>query len=241
MDPLESQLRQQAERSRDFFWHRLRWRVVSDYLPPDRPFQLLDIGAGAGMIGSYLSQWNPLGRYRFIERIEPLEARLEARHGRASNAGELGSYAGIEFITLLDVLEHQEDDRAFLSDLVRRMDPGAVLLLTVPALTSLWSAWDVALGHHRRYGRAELIRTLSGLPLRAREVSYLFPELVPGGLLRRVRHPPGRASVAPPEEFQFPDIPRPLNGFLYALGSMTLATRRAWPIGTSLFAALKRH
>jgi hypothetical protein len=56
-----------------------------------------------------------------------------------------------------------------------------------------------------------------------------------------MRHPPARASAASPDEFQFPDIPRLLNGFLYAVGSMTLATRRVWPIGTSLFAALKRR
>ena len=66
------------------------------------------------------------------------------------------------FVTLLDVLEHQEDDAQFIGGLVAKMEPGSVLLLTVPALPKLWSPWDEALGHYRRYTRSSLLDASMG-------------------------------------------------------------------------------
>jgi hypothetical protein len=83
------------------------------------------------------------------------------------------------FVTLLDVLEHQADDRAFLSELLDKMEPEAALIVTVPALMGLWSEWDVALGHRRRYDKASFRRCVTGLPVEVRELSYLFPEMIP--------------------------------------------------------------
>lgn len=240
MDPLEAQLQRQLEQSRDFFWHRLRWKAVAGYLPRQGPFQLLDVGAGAGLIGEYLRRDRPSARYRFIEPIESLRRRLEQRFGAEANAEELGSLEEMDVVTLLDVLEHQRDDRDFLADLVGRMRPGATLMVTVPALPRLWSAWDVALGHHRRYGRVSLRDVVTGPTRRAEEVSYLFPELVPAALVRRIRQPAGRVHLSGVDEFQFPELPRWLNGLLYALGSATLAVRQVWPFGTSLLAVVRR-
>jgi hypothetical protein len=239
VEALEDHLRRQIEHSRGFFWHRLRWRAVTTYLPLDAPFQLLDVGAGAGLLGLYLARDRPLATYRFIEPIASLASHLEQEYGTSANAGELQAFTGIDFVVLLDVLEHQADDRSFLADLVGRMTPGSMLLLTVPALNSLWSRWDVALGHHRRYTKASLSRALDGLPVRVREMSYLFPEMVPLGLARRVirrRRQAGGGS----ESALFPDLPGPLNEALYGLGQLSLRLRRAAPLGSSLFAALAR-
>lgn len=240
MDPLEAQLQRQVERSQDFFWHRLRWKVVAGHLPREGPLQLLDIGAGAGLVGEYLERYRPGATYRFIEPIDSLRRHLEKRFGEAANAQDLVSFEGIDIVTLLDVLEHQRDDGEFLSDLLGRMRPGAILIVTVPALGSLWSAWDVALGHHRRYGRRSLRELILGSSGHVEEISYLFPELVPAAFVRRLRQPAGRVQLAAAEEFQFPDLPVWLNGLLFAVGSATLATRRFWPFGTSLVAVLRR-
>jgi hypothetical protein len=238
MDALEAQLRRQTERSRDFFWHRLRWQAVASYLPMDRHIELLDIGAGAGLLGDYVGRSRPLATYRFVEPIPSLERYLEARYGRSANAGSLRSYRDVEFVTLLDVLEHQEDDRRFMGDLVERMTPGALLLLTVPAFSWLWSGWDVALGHYRRYHLPGLARVWRGMPVRALEASYLFPELLPAALVRRWRRPPVGANV---DEASFPDLPPTVNEWLYRVGRASLHLRRWWPAGTSIFAALRRR
>jgi hypothetical protein len=238
---LEDHLRRQIDHSRDFFWHRIRWKAVKRFFPNAGDFGLVDVGAGAGMLGDYLGQEFPKARYRFVEPLESLERTLEQRHGRERNLRQATRFENMEVITLLDVLEHQADDRGFLSALVAKMDRGAVLVITVPALGALWSPWDVALGHFRRYTKASLSKAWSGLPVVPLELAYLFPEMLPAAILRRLRSRFSAASTTPTDaNVEFPDLPRPINRALLGVGTLSLALRKYVPLGTSLIAALKR-
>ncbi len=238
MSELERHLTAQSENFGNFFWHRLRWKAVSEYFPAHRDFDLLDIGAGAGHFGTFLSTHFPRARYHFVEPIAALEERLVSRFGASRDAAHRPDYGDMDIVTLLDVLEHQEHDVAFLADVVERCRPGATLVLTVPALMTLWSSWDVALGHYRRYDRRELSDVLSRLPLEVLEVNYLFPELVPAGRFRAWRsRRTGSAPDAP--EASFPKLPDALNGLLYRLGSPAVVHRRHVPRGSSLIAAAR--
>lgn len=240
MSSLEAHLRRQIEHSRDFFWHRLRWRAVASQLPAARPFRLLDVGAGAGLLGVFLRRDFPQATYMFVEPIDSLQRYLESSYGVTANGAGQGSLDGVEYVALLDVLEHQEDDRRFLRDLLARMTTGATLIITVPALMSLWSGWDVALGHQRRYDRTSLRRAVEGLPVQVMEMSYLFPEMIPLGLLRK-RLKTGSSTGQPAaESAAFPDLPRLVNDGLYVLGRCSLALRRHTPTGSSLLAVLRK-
>ena len=139
----------------------------------------------------------------------------------------------------MDVLEHQRDDREFMAGLAGKMAPGATLLLTVPAMPSLWSDWDSMLGHYRRYTKRALRETVAPLPFEIVEQSYLFPELLPLGWLRRWRMQQGRSGPNA-EDAEFPDLPKALNEALYQAGRGSLLLRRLWPAGTSLLAILRR-
>lgn len=239
MDPLEAHLRRQIEHSRDFFWHRVRWKAVSEQLA-NGWFTVTDVGAGIGLAGDFLADEYPTASYRFVEPIEFLVAELESRFGSEANANDAAGYGGSRYVLLLDVLEHQQDDTAFLQELAAKMDSGSTLILTVPALQRLWSQWDVALGHFRRYNKQMLRELLVGLPFRAREISYLFPEMVPAALLRRHQRPAGELDGSDASTAEFPDLPAPVNQLLHAVGSTTLMLRRWWPGGTSLLAVLDR-
>jgi hypothetical protein len=241
LDPLEGHLHKQIDHSRDFFWHRVRWRAVARELDGDS-FELTDVGAGIGLLGDFLARDFPRAEYRFVEPIETLERKLEERFGPAANAREADDYRASRYVALLDVLEHQEDDHAFLRELVSKMAPKATLVVTVPAMPRLWSQWDVALGHFRRYDRASLVAAFEGTPVELREVSYLFPEMLLPAAVRRLstlvgggRHP---IEVTRAE---FPNLPRPLNQLLYVLASATERLRRTWPAGTSLIAVARRR
>jgi hypothetical protein len=235
MDPLEQHLARQAERSQNFFWNRLRWELVSDHLGSDCR-RVVDVGAGPGFLGDFLRLRRPGAEYWFVEPIETLERQLAGRFGEEANRRDR-DFEGATHLTLMDVLEHQEDDRAFMADLVARMEPGAALLLTVPAMPWLWSGWDAMLGHYRRYTKATLRGAVDSLPLQIEEESYIFPELIPLGLLRRLRL---RDAEEDPSAAEFPQLPKPLNETLYGLGRASIKARRVWPAGTSLFARLRR-
>jgi len=240
MSSLEAHLRRQIEHSRDFFWHRLRWRAVASHLPHSVPFQLLDIGAGAGLLGVFLHRDFPLATYRFLEPIDSLQRQLGSTYGVSANATELGSYEAIEYLALLDVLEHQADDHGFLGELLQKMARGSTLIVTVPAMMGLWSGWDVALGHHRRYDRASFRRAIGGLPVQVIELSFLFPEMIPLALLRKWLRKGSSNGGVTDESAVFPDLPPIVNHGLFALGSGSLSIRRHVPAGTSLLAVLRK-
>lgn len=62
------------------------------------------------------------------------------------------------FDTLLymDVLEHIEDDRAEVSRAAERLKPGGHLIVLSPAHPFLYTPFDAAIGHHRRYTKQSL-------------------------------------------------------------------------------------
>jgi hypothetical protein len=236
-ETLEAHLRRQIEHSRRFFWQRLRWRAVRSYLP-DAPLSLVDVGAGAGLLGDFLLRDRPSATYQFVEPIESLRSFLRERFGAKADVGKMAAYGSAQFVTLLDVLEHQEGDKEFLAELVGKMAPGSTLLLTVPALPSLWSQWDVALGHFRRYDKTTLLQCARGLPLTIVEISFLFPEMVPLAMARARRGARGPVADGGGSA-EFPDLPGFVNDALYGLGTASLALRRRWPTGTSLFLAAR--
>jgi SAM-dependent methyltransferase len=63
---------------------------------------------------------------------------------------------GFDLICLFDVLEHLPDDRRVLQDIRTMLSPSGILMLTVPAHMSLWSYFDRASHHCRRYELRQL-------------------------------------------------------------------------------------
>jgi SAM-dependent methyltransferase len=233
-EALEQQQLTQARSELGTFWHRCRSSVVTRRLQRDGVHDVVDVGAGAGHLGTWLHRRAPDITYRFVERNERLAAALAVRFSEAQQETQT-SVVDAPAVVMLDVVEHVPDDHAFLSSWVERLRPGGLLVVTVPALPSLFSAWDEAMGHYRRYTKRTLRAAVRDLPLSVLECSYLFPELVPPAVVRRVARP--RASETSPE---FPVLPRPLDGLLYLSGRATASVRRVVPIGTSLVLVARR-
>jgi hypothetical protein len=235
-----------ARTRREFFWHRLRWRAARRYIPKGTDLDLVDVGAGEGLIGDYLKQERPQVRYRFVEPIDSFAETLNQRYGAAANLNDCDNYGGAEVITLLDVLEHQEHDDEFLLELAGKMSPGSRLILTVPAMPILWSAFDEGIGHFKRYTKTTLGQAAAGLPLRRIETNYLFPEMVPAAFVRRKQRPPGATVTTEADEAMvaaladIPELSGGTNQALYVTGVATQAIRRFVPAGSSLFAVYER-
>jgi 2-polyprenyl-3-methyl-5-hydroxy-6-metoxy-1,4-benzoquinol methylase len=97
-------------------------------------------------------------------------------------------------VVLLDVLEHIEDDVALLKGLRARLAPGGHLILKVPAMPSLYSPMDAAIGHWRRYDKRALRETMTRAGLEIVRVWSFNAAAVPGwwwnGRVRKLRTPP---------------------------------------------------
>jgi len=126
---------------------------------PPRPHDLLlDCGAGTGR---FAQEMEALCRVMVLDDHEEALRLLRSKF----RADQILSLAGdrvplpdasLDFVTALDVLEHTPDDRAVVEGFHRLLRPAGVALVTVPAGMALWSDWDVALHHFRRYSRPQL-------------------------------------------------------------------------------------
>jgi len=70
----------------------------------------------------------------------------------------------------------------------RRLRPGGLLVISVPAYKQLWSYWDDILGHRRRYTTGSLRQVAQTAGFRVRKVSYSNATiLAPVALVRAVK------------------------------------------------------
>jgi hypothetical protein len=97
-------------------------------------------------------------------------------HNKFDNLKE--KYYNLTF--MLDIIEHVENDTAFLSEIVNKyMDTEGYILITAPAFNFLFTSHDRFLGHFRRYNLQELLGLTRSLHLRQLFSGYLFCSLVP--------------------------------------------------------------
>lgn len=236
--PLEHHLQQQANEAAQFFWHRLRWKLIRRHLP-STPCTVLDIGPGIGVVGEFIRKTRGDISYAFDEPIESLRKQLADRFGIEADRRDTTSLADVDVVLLLDVIEHIEDDRGFLADLTAKLASGTTIIVTVPASMRYWSRWDVDLGHFRRY-EPETLRTLvRQLPVLLEQSGRLFPEMAPAAWWRARRNPADRPLPDGQTSIEFPHLPALVNRLLYVAGLPGFTTRRYNPVGTSLYAVMR--
>jgi SAM-dependent methyltransferase len=132
------------------------WR---DQIAPYVSGDVLEVGAGIGANTRLLASlphkgWTSLEPDATLARqIE----KLSPRH-RTLSATLEGLPAGNRFDTILyiDVLEHIQWDRDELKAAAARLRPGGHLIVLAPAHPFLYTPFDAAIGHYRRYTRGSL-------------------------------------------------------------------------------------
>jgi hypothetical protein len=215
------------------FWHRVRFELVGRIADETRASRVLDIGAGSGLLGGWLSVHQAVVDYRFEESSPALDAELERRFGADRRSDPDSRITSSTLVALHDVVEHVEDDSGALRALARRMDVGAHLVLTAPALPWAFSSWDTELGHFRRYSRRGLSDLAAAAGFTVLRCDYLFPELLPLLPARKLR----RAARA---HADFPQLPPAVARLGYRVSSATASMRRLWPAGTSVLLVARR-
>jgi SAM-dependent methyltransferase len=243
-----------AELEPRHWWFRARRSIVRqiiEHLVPAHTGALVaDAGCGTGgTLGELAGAYRCVGIDPTAEAIALARQHfplIDFRTGLAP-AGLRDVIADVKVVTMLDVLEHVDDDVGLLSAMVRALRPGAFVLLTVPADMRLWSPSDVAYGHHRRYGRAELERLWAQLPVRTRLLSYfnsrLYPLVRGARLASRLR---GQSTGAAGTDLALP--PAPANYALEKIfageakvlcDALVGRRKRGFSFGVSLIAVLE--
>lgn len=85
----------------------------------------------------------------------------------------------IDYIFLMDVLEHINTDLDFLKSLSTKLKTGGRIIITVPAWQKLFSKHDVYLQHFRRYSFKQLSKLVSKTDLKIVKSHYFYSILIP--------------------------------------------------------------
>lgn len=146
-----------------------------------------------------------------------------------------------------DVVEHIDDDVAFLRTIHRFLKPGGRFYGTVPALQALWSEEDVHAGHFRRHDQNGITSRLRSAGFEVEFVAYFFSWLVlPVFLLRSV---PFRLRGTPPKptldsakrDHTLPDLLGGMVNLVHAWELDRLRRRRSPTTGSSLIFCAQKH
>lgn len=142
-------------------------RLVRRQLPSGN---VLDAGCGAGSLT--LKLLDAGYDVTAADASAPFVAALSrVVHDRRSRDRAAVVRAGVEelpfrsgwfdAVVCAEVLEHLDDDRAALTEVVRTLRPGGLLVVSVPANPWRYDWVDHWAGHRRRYAAVELARLLT--------------------------------------------------------------------------------
>lgn len=154
----------------ELFTHARNWRHY--WMTQIEPFlgnRVLEVGAGIGSITRELAKGHK-GEWLAVEPDPTLANQMRsALDGEAlANVtviqGDLGSIkpdeAPFNSILYSDVMEHIQDDRLEIERALSKLESKGYLILLVPAHQFLFSDFDKAIGHHRRYNM-RMLRALT--------------------------------------------------------------------------------
>jgi SAM-dependent methyltransferase len=205
---------------------------------------LADCGAGTGTFAAEMARHC---------RVVALDDHEESLHLARAKLGQERVQQGpctqlpladrsVDVLTALDVIEHVEQDRKALEEFSRVVRPGGIVVITVPALMMLWSDWDVALHHFRRYTRQSLLGIIPCEAFELVHCNYVNVAVLPLVLLvRKWRALKARLGFKIQTRSEDAMPPGWLNGLLRWL-FVTLACQ-SWfrfPGGVGLLAVLRK-
>lgn len=124
--------------------------------------EVLEVGAGLGTITK--AMYSPDMSWVALEPDRAMCDTLKSDLGRCypeievchSTLSQYGEKRSFDSILYTDVLEHIENDREEVTLAASRLKPEGYLVILVPAHQSLYSPFDQAIGHFRRYNRKSL-------------------------------------------------------------------------------------
>jgi len=221
----------------DHFWIRRRFavmkRLADSLIRGSR--EIAEIGCGNGLLQKNIEDHyqrsvvgfdlNEIALRKNVSRISPLycydifEKRPEFR-------------ARFDLLILFDVLEHIEDESRFLQCVKYYLAESGTLLVNVPAIQWLFSDYDRAAGHVRRYSLNQLTRVAQQNGYDIQNATYWGLPLFPLLLLRKALNlevSNGSAGFDPGSSL--------MNGLLAGLSRFERIPQRF--LGTSVMAALK--
>ncbi|MGB7924619.1 MAG: class I SAM-dependent methyltransferase [Pyrinomonadaceae bacterium] len=159
-------------------WKSYYHELIADYIGRE----VLEVGAGIGATTETLCVRDDHVRWvclepdaRLAESVSDLIASKRLPSCCLMRVGTVADLAPEDLydtILYIDVLEHIEDDRQEAYTAAQHLKPGGHLVVLAPAHQKLYTPFDAAIGHFRRYDKRTLAAAIPG-DLKQRALFYV--------------------------------------------------------------------
>jgi 2-polyprenyl-3-methyl-5-hydroxy-6-metoxy-1,4-benzoquinol methylase len=239
----EQKITEMFDKEDTYWWFVARRNMVLSLLKQylKKGDTLLDAGCGTGLLTKSIDRFYNVTATDYSKtsllltkkrkpKARIIQTNLEKRLPFKKN-----EFAGV---TLLDVLEHIDDEKALIH-IHRVMRPNGILFITVPAYPWLFSYWDILHQHKRRYTAQQLTNILQRKGFVVEHMSYFNTVLFPIILFVRVLKTFFKLHKETTDCYE---LPRNANSFLAKLFSLetSYATKHRLPFGVSLLAIARK-
>ncbi|MGD8227724.1 MAG: class I SAM-dependent methyltransferase [Desulfobacteraceae bacterium] len=164
------------------FRHALNWkRYLAELIGPYLSGRILEVGAGTGTNTVYLCddtyvEWVCLEpdselakKLSHLVSARQLPSICSVLEGTTSN---LPANSKFDSILYIDVLEHIENDSEELQRAANNLAVGGNLIVLSPAHSWLYTPFDSAVGHYRRYNKT-MIKKMAPPMLQMKRLLYV--------------------------------------------------------------------
>ena len=166
----------------EIFKHAKNWKTYyKSVITPFLGERILEVGAGIGattviLHNESIKEWVCLEPDINLKNV--IDERIQAHTLPPNCKTRLGTVQSLKkdetFDTILyiDVVEHIEQDGFELNDASEHLNPGGSLIVLSPAHQWLFTPFDQAIGHYRRYSKESLL-ALSPVKCKLEKLVYL--------------------------------------------------------------------
>lgn len=241
----------------EHFWFCARNTVISKLVEQIQAnlasgYRVLEVGCGTGNVLRVLERTcrngSVIGMDLFSEGL--VFARQRTKCSLVQGDVQMPPFdVQFDLVGVFDVLEHLPNDTEILRNLSSLLAPGGKLILTVPAHMSLWSYFDVASHHCRRYELREMQQKLTEagytIDYVTQYMAVIFPLMwlgrrVAAIVSRRTNEKERDANNTASNELRIIPGVNSILKWILTLEASLLVRRWHLPIGTSILAIVRK-
>lgn len=217
---------------------------INKFFGNNNDLKILDIGCGTGIVIKRLEKYGNVFGMDISDKAISFCNKRGIKNIIKANAIKLPfNNNTFDLITILDVLEHIENEEAAISETYRVLKSNGVAVITVPAFCFLWSDHDIALHHFRRYGirdiKNKLLKNNFKILFASHYNMFLF---LPIAFIRLVNNIFKKSKNVSEKKTDISHLPKIINQALMFLlnTEAKLLKKIVFPAGVSIILVLQK-